>query len=141
MLLAGSALAASPWVHRTVGADDLLPAAQAFQLLAAERSGEAVTVTWAIAPGYYLYRKRLGFEAVTPTAARLDAPRLPKGESVADEREGRTEVYRVALKAQLRAQAGTPLPEQLRVQYQGCADAGVCYPPVTAVVDVTAAPR
>jgi thiol:disulfide interchange protein DsbD len=137
----GSSLAAeSPWARKTGAADNLLPAAQAFQLLAAERSGDQLTVTWAIAPGYYLYRKRLGFEVTTPTGATLDTPALPKGETVADE-QGTTEVYRETLVARLHARSGTPAVQQLRVHYQGCADAGVCYPPVTALIDIKPAPR
>jgi thiol:disulfide interchange protein DsbD len=66
---------------------------------------------------------------------------LPQGEAVADERDGTTEVYRETLKAQLHARSDAAALQQLRVRYQGCADAGVCYPPVTALIGVTPASR
>ncbi len=133
--------AESPWSRKQAAAEDLLPASQAFQLVSAERSGDEVTVTWSIAPGYYLYRKRLGFEAAVPSGLSFDAPRLPQGEAVADERDGTNEVYRETLKAQLHARSDAAALQQLRVRYQGCADVGVCYPPVTALIGVTPASR
>lgn len=132
------AAAPAPWARASAPAEGLLPAEQAFRLLSAERSGDQILVSWAIAPGYYLYRKRLSFEVLSPAGQRLGTPLLPKGERVADEREGSTEVYRAWLKARLPlASPGAPVAA-LRVGYQGCADAGVCYPPVNVSIDVTA---
>jgi thiol:disulfide interchange protein len=141
MFLIGSATAADVWSKKSVAGPDLLPADTAFQLVSAQRDGDNVKLDWVIAPGYYLYRKRLSFEPVQPAQAHLGAAQLPKGENVHDEHFGDTEIYRETLQAKLPLTKGAPAVQQLRVRYQGCADAGVCYPPVTRVIDVAAAPR
>lgn len=115
---------------------DLLKADEAFHLVAAARQGDALKVSWDIAPGYYLYRKRLGFRALAPAGTRLDAPQLPQGQTVHDEYEGDAEVYRGSLQATLHWPKDAAAPQQLQVSYQGCAEAGVCYPPQTRVLDV-----
>ena len=114
---------------------DLLKADQAFHLAAASREGDTLKVSWDIAPGYYLYRKRLGFQVTQPAGATLAAPQLPQGEMVHDE-QGDAEIYRGSLQAVLRWPHGAPAPRQLHLSWQGCAEAGVCYPPQSSVVDV-----
>ena len=142
LAVSGAAAAADPWKKAPGAIDsDLLPAESAFQLVAATRDGDAVTLDWVIAPGYYLYRKRLAFEAVEPSTTRLGAVRLPAGQTLHDEHFGDVEVYRETLQARLPLTSGKAALAKLRVRFQGCADAGVCYPPVTRVVDVTTAAK
>ncbi|MDR3415071.1 MAG: protein-disulfide reductase DsbD N-terminal domain-containing protein [Nevskia sp.] len=124
------------WAKRAGTGPDLLTADDAFRLEAVERQGDSLNVSWNIAPGYYLYRKRLAFQAVQPAGTSLAPPLLPKGELVQDEHEGQTEVYHGALQAQLHWRAGSAVPQRLQVSYQGCAEAGVCYPPQTRLIDV-----
>lgn len=107
---------------------DLLPVDQAFALSAKADGRDRIALTWKIAPGYYLYRHRISVKSGQGfTAGALD---LPEGESKHDEFFGQVQTYRTALQASL---AGKAAPGQrsaiLQVQYQGCADAGVCYPP------------
>ncbi len=139
-LLSGTAAADSFWPSKTVSAagngQDLLKADQAFHLVAAAREGDSLKVNWDIAPGYYLYRKRLAFQVVQPQGGRLDAPLLPKGETVHDEHEGTAEIYRNSLLATLHWPQGSAAPRQLRVNWQGCAEAGVCYPPQSRLIDI-----
>jgi thiol:disulfide interchange protein len=139
-LLCGTAAADGLWPDHAAAVTgpghDLLKVDQAFKLVAAAREHDALTVSWDIAPGYYLYRKRLRFEAVTPQGAKLEAAQLPKGEMVDDAHEGHAEIYRGALQAALHWRKHAPPPQQLRVSYQGCAEAGVCYPPQSRLVDV-----
>lgn len=137
--IAASASAADLWQKNATSGPELLPVDSAFQLVSAQRDGDAVKLSWVIAPGYYLYRKRLAFEPVAPATAKLGAARLPKGATLHDEHFGAVEVYRELLDARLPLAKGAAPLRQLRVRYQGCADAGVCYPPVTKVVDITAA--
>jgi thioredoxin:protein disulfide reductase len=115
---------------------ELLSVDEAFHLVAAEREGDTLKVSWDIAPGYYLYRKRLGFRAVAPAGAALDKPQLPQGQTVHDEYQGDAEIYRGSLQASLHWPKGGAAPRQLQVSYQGCAEAGVCYPPQTRLLDV-----
>lgn len=136
LTLSGAAGAADLWAKKpaATGGPELLSAEAAFQLASARREGQDIKVDWVIAPGYYLYRKRLAFEVVSPQNARLGAAALPHGATVHDEHFGDVEVYRETLQARLPVN-GTA-PTQLRIRYQGCADAGVCYPPVTRVIDI-----
>ena len=63
-------------------AEDFIPPEQAFRYSVEMRDG-VVTVRWTVAKGYYLYRKRLGFESRAPWAT-LGEPRFPKGEPHTD---------------------------------------------------------
>ena len=96
-------------------------------------SDEEVRVRFDIAPGYYLYRERFIFAPAAGESFRLDSPVLPRGEVKHDEYFGEMEVYyrEVEVALPLRPD-GAPLREaRVDVTYQGCADAGLCYPPVT----------
>ena len=135
-LLSGMAAADGLWPRKDAGSRDLLKADDAFRLLAAEREGHAVKVSWDIAPGYYLYRKRISVEALAPEGARVDAPELPRGERIEDEYQGSAEIYHGSLQAALHWPGNSAAPQRLRVSYQGCAEAGVCYPPQTRQIDV-----
>jgi thiol:disulfide interchange protein DsbD len=100
LLAAAAAQAEGLWAAKG-GGHELLKAGQAFHLVSAERQGASLKVDWDIAPGYYLYRKRLAFQVVAPDDARLQPPQLPGGDLVEDE-QGKSEVYRNSLQAALR---------------------------------------
>lgn len=57
---------------------------------------------------------------------------MPEGESHSDEFFGEQPVYRQGLEVKIPAAASG----QIKVSYQGCADAGLCYPPQTRVIDL-----
>jgi thiol:disulfide interchange protein len=132
----GMAAADGFWPSKApANSHDLLRADQAFHLVAASREGDTLKVSWDIAPGYYLYRKRLRFAVAQPAGGSLEAPQLPKGEMVHDE-QGDAEVYRGSLQAVLHWPRNAAAPQKLQLGWQGCAEAGVCYPPQSSVVDV-----
>jgi thiol:disulfide interchange protein DsbD len=117
--------------------DDFLPPDRAFRFDALPDGTDRVRLNWEIADGYYLYRARI--KVMTPsTRAQLGAPQMPQGQIKTDEYFGRQEVYHhelVATVPVLRATGGAfELP--LQVTYQGCAEAGLCYPPITKTVTV-----
>jgi thiol:disulfide interchange protein DsbD len=120
--------------------DDFLPPDRAFRFDALPDGTDRVRLNWEIADGYYLYRARI--KIVTPSPrAQLGTPQMPQGQIKTDEYFGRQEVYHhelVATVPVLRATGGAfELP--LQVTYQGCADAGLCYPPITKSVTVNLA--
>jgi len=118
--------------------DDFLPADRAFRFDALAGGSDQVQLNWEIAEGYYLYRARIKI-ATTSTAAQLGAPQFPAGEFKSDEYFGRQEIYHHELRVTVpvaRAAGGT-LTLPLQVTYQGCATAGLCYPPITQSVNVT----
>jgi len=124
------------WSATAFAADFLAPE-QAFQLTARVRDAKTVVLTWIIAPQYHLYRDRLSAKADTPG---LGTPILPPGIRAFDENFGKEmETYQHGVVVEVPVAAGTA-PFVLRVGYQGCADAGLCYPPaeVDYRVDMTA---
>jgi thiol:disulfide interchange protein DsbD len=106
----------------------LLEPERAFAFSVQALDDRTVEARFVIADGYYLYREKLRF-SVEPTAL-AGAPTLPAGKIKDDEFFGRVETYRdrVAVKLSLdRPQPGQKIT--VKAESQGCADAGVCYPP------------
>jgi thioredoxin:protein disulfide reductase len=113
-------------------ADDFLPPDQAFRFDALAEGTDRVRLNWEIADGYYLYRARIKVKT-TSTSAQLGAPQFPPGQVKSDEYFGKQEVYHHELSATVPIARASPgeLDLPLEVTYQGCADAGLCYPPQT----------
>lgn len=115
---------------------DLLPVDQAFALTATAPERGQIQLQFKIAPGYYLYRHRTQVKA--DPAFNAGTLQMPAGKKHHDDFFGEVETYRERLQATL---PGTPDESagtlSLEVRYQGCADAGVCYPPQKRVVQVT----
>ena len=108
---------------------DLLDPEFAFKASATLVGRDRIEVRYDTAPGYYLYRDRLSF-AAEPAAAHLGRPRLPKGKVKKDEFFGRQVIYRNRTVVTLPVQWSGSGPLTLTAELQGCADLGVCYPPV-----------
>lgn len=107
-----------------------LPADQAFSLRVARPAAGAMRIDWAIAPGYYLYRDAIklmsGGQALQPA---LEGQAIAKD----DHTYGQTTIFEGRLTARL---TDTPSQGELLVTFQGCQDAGICYPPVTRKIDL-----
>jgi len=116
------------------GADDLLEPEQAFQLSARPLDPNAIEVRFRIAAGYYMYRAKFKF-AVAGADATLGAPEFPRGLIKQDEFFGEVETYRKQVAIRVPVTGGA---EQFRLEVtsQGCADIGVCYPPLTQRADI-----
>ena len=112
---------------------DLLPVDQAFALDADASAPDRIAIRWRIADGYYLYKHRISVAADAGFAAK--PLQLPKGKAYTDEFFGKVETYRSALVATLPGRA-SGARTTLTIKYQGCADAGICYPPQTRRVTV-----
>lgn len=106
----------------TFGQPEILPVDEAFAL-SVVREGDGLQLLWQIRPGYYLYRHRLGIDG----SDRVGNLQIPEGIHKSDEYFGDVEVYYEALLVDVPL-SGTE-KETFVVQYQGCADAGICYPP------------
>ena len=120
--------------------DDFLPPDKAFRLEASGDGSDRVRLEWQITEGYYLYRARIKVETASRDV-QLGTTQFPVGEMKSDEYFGKQEIYHHELAATVpvaRAHGGT-LQLPLRVTYQGCAEAGLCYPPITKDVSVTLA--
>jgi len=138
LLLLGAATSASakPWWMRGTDSNetDFLPPDIAFRL-GARVDGDLLKVRWVIADGYYLYRQKIEVRAESPDLQLL-APQLPKGLIKTDPYLGTQEIYTQQVEVAVpftRFDAGAH-PIQIKVTYQGCAEAGLCYPPITRVI-------
>ncbi len=115
--------------------EEFLPPDQAFRFSAQVGTGGEIIAHWDIAPGYYLYRERFNF-AVEDSDIGLGKVTLPPGDMKNDEFFGRMEVYHHNVEARVPLQGGSGAAKSvtLAVTYQGCAQAGMCYPPVSKQV-------
>jgi thioredoxin:protein disulfide reductase len=117
--------------------DDFLEADQAFRFDALAVGSDRVRLDWEIAPGYYLYRARIKISS-PGSATLLGAAQMPTGQIKNDEYFGKQEIYHGELSAvvPVRRTGSGALDVPLQVTYQGCAEAGLCYPPITKTVTV-----
>lgn len=119
------------WGASAALAQTFLPVDQAFRLEVRASGPRAVQVSFVQAPGVYLYREQM--TATWRAAGGPEQPLgwdLPPAESKFDPNFEKTmEVYHQSI------QGGLTLPTDARGEavltlgYQGCADAGICYPP------------
>ena len=137
LTLAAGLATAKPWWMRGVESNetDFLPPDVAFHVMAANE-GTTLRVRWVIADGYYLYRQRMDIKAESPDLILTAPPAYPRGVVKTDAYFGSQEIYRQQVEATVpysRIDGGAH-PLQIKVTYQGCADAGLCYPPITRVI-------
>ena len=129
----------APAASAAITQDDLLPVDEAFVLTAAAPARDRIEIRWKITDGYYLYRHRTSVEADAGFAAQ--PLQLPKGKAYRDEFFGNVETYRGELLATLPGQPTAATDSvTLKIKYQGCADAGICYPPQTRTLKVALPP-
>lgn len=114
-------------------APQFVPVDQAFSF-DFQQQGHDLKLNWQIRDGYYLYRSKIELE---PKNAELAAFFLPKGREHHDEFFGDSEVYENALRITVPVRQASQ-NATVRVNYQGCAAAGFCYPPETREVPLSA---
>jgi thiol:disulfide interchange protein DsbD len=103
--------------------------------ISAEAVGDKIKIRWDIADGYYLYRNKFRFKADNKDVS-LGSPDLPPGKVKKDPFFGDIEIYRKQVEIELpfHVSGKTPNMLELEARSQGCADAGICYPPHTQKV-------
>lgn len=115
-------------------APEFLPVQQAFQVKALIEN-QRLSLNWTIADGYYLYRK--GFKLNSSSnSTQLGAPNFPDGILKWDEYfEADVVVYYAQTRFEVPFTSDNP-QFQIQLESQGCADAGLCYPPRKQVIDI-----
>lgn len=114
------------------GRSQFVPADRAF-VFDFQQNQHDLNLTWQVKDGYYLYRKQI---SITPSQADIAEIKLPPGVWHEDEFYGKSEIYRKQLTIPItvnQAKSGATLA----ITYQGCADAGFCYPPETKTVPLS----
>ncbi|MEN9704468.1 MAG: hypothetical protein RLZZ393_347 [Pseudomonadota bacterium] len=129
-------------IGRSGGAEDFLPPEQAFRVDARATAPDRIEVTYGIAKGYYLYRNKLKFGTPAPDVIALGQAGLPEGETKTDDYFGTQQVYHHDFVARLPVmRAGREaMTVPVKLTWQGCADAGLCYPPQTRVFEIPLPP-
>ncbi|HKX59528.1 MAG TPA: protein-disulfide reductase DsbD [Steroidobacteraceae bacterium] len=139
LLVSGAALAQG-LLGPVSNEDQFLPVDQAFVFTAIADGADRVLLDWQVAPGYYLYRHRTSAKTSTPGFS-LGEIAMPDGKKKTDEFFGDVEVYYGILTATVPVTRPTAASSfEVEVTYQGCADAGLCYPPVTKTVAIELPP-
>jgi thiol:disulfide interchange protein DsbD len=136
-----SLLLAKPWwVGAQSNEADFLPPDVAFKV-SSRIDGDQVHVRWVIADGYYLYRQRMEIKAESPGLV-VATPEFPRGMAKTDPYLGTQEIYQQQVEASARFTRSDfgAHPMQIKVTYQGCAEAGLCYPPIIKVLSPVTGP-
>ncbi len=119
------------------GEDEFLDPDAAFVLSATAAGPGVIEARWDIADGYYLYRDKFRFRPAEGSGAALGEAGFPKGTIKDDEYFGPMEVYYGSVVAHVPVAAGAAGSAiDVDVTYQGCAEAGLCYPPITRTVSL-----
>ncbi|MDP2901745.1 MAG: protein-disulfide reductase DsbD [Methylovulum sp.] len=116
--------------------NELLPPEQAFQFFASVKDAGTLHVNFEIAQDYYLYREKIQLALVNADGIQLGNYSIPRGTPKHDEAFGQVEIFHNGLgfdiplvRSDTSAQTIT-----LEAKYQGCADRGVCYPPMSKTI-------
>lgn len=122
--------------------DEFLEPDEAFQVSVINQEPDLLLVHWEIAEGYYLYRDKFRVELADGAGkVALGTPELPAGETYHDEFFGDVQIFHHAADMRLPlVRSGTePTEITLQLGYQGCAEAGICYPPIRKQIPVALA--
>nr|WP_284041355.1 protein-disulfide reductase DsbD [Halomonas olivaria] len=120
-------LAQAQWFSSSSNQSDFLPVLEAFQP-SAWHDGETLYIGIDIADEYYLYRHQLGVRSEDSNVA-LEEPVIPQGTFTNDEFMGDVYIFRDTLVFEVPMAAPYSGPIAIEFTFQGCADAGLCYPP------------
>jgi thiol:disulfide interchange protein DsbD len=116
-----------------VAQEDLLPPEKAFPARL-EQNGSELRVIFDIADGYYLYRDRT--HIVSDPAGQIGEPTFPPADVKNDPFFGKQNVYHKQISITVPLKAAMADGLKLKVTAQGCANVGVCYPPLTQTLTV-----
>lgn len=116
-----------------------LPIDQAFQLTATAKNNETIILTWTITPGYFLYRDRFQFKVIKPAGTQLGQPLLPHAVKKTSPVVGTYHVYAGTVNIPIAVINTNKKQVVVEATYQGCSQAGYCYPPTSRVVTINLA--
>ncbi|MEX0740679.1 MAG: protein-disulfide reductase DsbD domain-containing protein [Pseudohongiella sp.] len=138
-LLASASVSAQPSGLFGDSRPSFLDVDEAFRFHTSLDASDKVSVHWTIAPAYYLYRDKFSFELIAPDEGNLETTHtMPAGISHHDEFFGNVEVYYQDLSISIDLPvAARSDGYRLQIRYQGCAEAGLCYPPQTRLVEIS----
>jgi len=120
-----------------LSAPAFLPVEEAFTYYTSLPEPGVVGVHWQIVDGHYLYKDKFQFALIVDAAELALSAQLPTGSDHEDEFFGAVEVYFTDMEVLLQMPDGvTSGAVTLIVEYQGCAEAGLCYTPQRLEIDL-----
>jgi len=137
LLLLAMAFLLFGWQAAARADAEFLEPEKAFVFSANMASTDTLELHYKVAPGYYMYRERFAIAINPADATTLGEAVYPKGEVKYDPTfEKDMEVFHKDVT--IRVPVGTGgKPFTLTLTGQGCADAGLCYPPMDSTVKLT----
>jgi thiol:disulfide interchange protein DsbD len=112
--------------------DEFLPGDEAFKF-EFHQQGQKLILNWQIAEGYYLYKKQFRIKSAN---AIVKNPTFSPSKIKEDEFFGKSEVFYQQANVEYTIVNSTA-GDEISIRYQGCAEAGLCYPPTTKVIQLT----
>ncbi|SMN14862.1 Cytochrome c-type biogenesis protein DsbD, protein-disulfide reductase [uncultured Candidatus Thioglobus sp.] len=112
---------------------ELLPADEAFAFKA-KLVNDEIILNWDIAQGYYLYKEKI--KTSSDLSHQLGVAKFPPAKIKNDEFFGKIGVYRNSVVVKIPVSKGDADSLLLNITFQGCADLGVCYPPISKTVEL-----
>jgi thiol:disulfide interchange protein DsbD len=129
-------------LSNNLGTDEpeLLEPDQAFIFKAELNGSNSLVTEWIVAEGYYLYKDKIKMALQDSTGLSLGDPTFPDSTRLDDPQYGDVEIFRGPLTVTfpILGLSNQPSTLDLNAGYQGCADIGVCYPPIKKQVSFTA---
>lgn len=137
LMFLAMALLLMGWQAAAHAEAEFLEPEKAFVFSAQMAAPDTLELRYKVAPGYYMYRERFGITISPMGATTLGDAVYPKGEVKYDPTfEKDMEVFHQDVVIRVPVGAGDQ-PFTLTLTGQGCADAGLCYPPMDSSVKLT----
>ncbi len=121
------------------GADEFLEPDKAFVFTIDVKDANTLVAHWQVADDYYLYRDKIKFSLPEKDGVELGQVSLIKGKVKNDEFFGQVEIYEGIIDIPVPLERTNTAKTAITIEttYQGCANAGLCYPPITKAVSLT----
>jgi thiol:disulfide interchange protein len=126
----------TPAIAGVAGVGDALPEDQAFRAQAVATDGKTILVRIESPADYYVYRDRFKFALdIEGVAVR---PVFPEAKNIEDENFGQVAVFfgGVEFPLSLTRTSGVPAKGRLAIEFQGCKENSVCYPPMQRLISI-----
>ncbi len=118
--------------------DDFLDIEEAFKFSLSVDNNNQLSAIWAIADNHYLYKDKFKFELIEGNGFSIQAPQMPAGKAKSDEYLGDFEAYYhdLVINIPISGDGDRSKPLAVKVIYQGCSEAGICYPKVSKNIEI-----
>lgn len=118
--------------------DDILEIEDAFKFSLSVDDNNQLSAIWSIADNHYLYKDKFKFELIEGNGFSIQAPKMPAGKAKNDEYLGDYEAYYhdLVINIPVSGKGDTSKPLAVKVTYQGCSEAGICYPKVRKNIEL-----